>query len=139
MWTDDKIELLKTLWTAGQSAGQIAPQIGVSRSAVCAKWMRLGLKRGRPQPTAKPRILSGSRRRATAPNGAPERRPRPNSEYIQNLTTVSRGASPVDRRSPEPPRPLRKDLSTSKPKGRPVPFTKTELRAMLAEAVRNTG
>ncbi|MEO6780032.1 MAG: GcrA family cell cycle regulator [Bradyrhizobium sp.] len=53
MWDLTKIELLEKLWTAGNSAGQIAIQLDCSRSAVCAKLQRLGLKRGRKPPTAK--------------------------------------------------------------------------------------
>lgn len=58
MWNAENIELLKMLWSHGQSAGQIAERLDCSRSAVCAKLQRLGLRRARKPPTSKPKILS---------------------------------------------------------------------------------
>jgi GcrA cell cycle regulator len=55
-WDAEDVALLKKLWTTGQSAAQIARRLGYSRNAVCAKLMRLDLKRGHKPPTAKPRI-----------------------------------------------------------------------------------
>jgi GcrA cell cycle regulator len=48
------VALLRKLWAAGQSAAQIARRLGCSRNAVCGRLTRLGLKRGRKPPTAKP-------------------------------------------------------------------------------------
>ncbi|MCI5078151.1 GcrA family cell cycle regulator [Oricola sp.] len=43
-WTDERVELLKKLWSEGQSASQIAAQLGgVSRNAVIGKVHRLKL------------------------------------------------------------------------------------------------
>jgi GcrA cell cycle regulator len=43
-WTDERIELLKKLWTDGLSASQIAGELGqVTRNAVIGKVHRLGL------------------------------------------------------------------------------------------------
>ena len=43
-WTDERVELLKKLWSEGLSASQIATRIGgVSRNAVIGKVHRLGL------------------------------------------------------------------------------------------------
>lgn len=43
-WTDDRVELLKTLWAEGLSASQIANRLGgVTRNAVIGKVHRLGL------------------------------------------------------------------------------------------------
>ncbi|TBW39313.1 GcrA cell cycle regulator [Siculibacillus lacustris] len=54
-WTDDRVELLKKLWSDGLSASQIAGELGgVTRNAVIGKVHRLGLS-GRakaPQPQA---------------------------------------------------------------------------------------
>ena len=57
------VALLKKLWAVGQSAAQIARRLGCSRNAVCAKLTRLGLKRGRKPPTAKPEIRPVPKRR----------------------------------------------------------------------------
>ena len=43
-WTDERVELLKKMWTEGQSASQIAKDLGgVTRNAVIGKVHRLGL------------------------------------------------------------------------------------------------
>ncbi|MGL5116033.1 MAG: GcrA family cell cycle regulator [Beijerinckiaceae bacterium] len=43
-WTDERVELLKKLWTDGLSASQIASELGgVTRNAVIGKVHRLGL------------------------------------------------------------------------------------------------
>lgn len=53
-WTDERVELLKKLWSEGLSASQIAAHIGgVSRNAVIGKVHRLKLSsRARPASTA---------------------------------------------------------------------------------------
>jgi GcrA cell cycle regulator len=55
-WDAEDVALLKTLWAVGESAAQIARRLGYSRNAVCAKLLRMGLKRGHKPPTAKPKI-----------------------------------------------------------------------------------
>jgi GcrA cell cycle regulator len=50
-WTDERVTLLKKLWTDGLSASQIAKQLGgVTRNAVIGKVHRLGLA-GRAAPS----------------------------------------------------------------------------------------
>ena len=67
-WTDERVELLKKMWTEGQSASQIAKELGgVTRNAVIGKVHRLGLSNRtggatssapaaapKPEPKAKP-------------------------------------------------------------------------------------
>ncbi|MBL4787638.1 MAG: global cell cycle regulator GcrA-like protein [Kordiimonadaceae bacterium] len=50
-WTEDRIEVLRTLWDKGLSASQIAKELGegVTRNAVIGKAHRLSLK-SRPSP-----------------------------------------------------------------------------------------
>ena len=63
-WTDERVETLKTLWSEGLSASQIAKQLGgVSRNAVIGKVHRLGLE-GRARPNVK--------KAEQAPDTAPE-------------------------------------------------------------------
>ncbi len=104
-WDAKEIALLKRLWAAGQSAAQIAHRLGYSRNAVCAKLLRIGLKRSHNPPTAKPKIVS-----------VPKQRP----------VSLAACARPMD-----------KVVSKGKPEWSKE-FTKPQLYAMLAEAVRNT-
>src|SRR5690606_31237802 len=64
-WTDERVEMLKKLWSEGLSASQIASQLGgVSRNAVIGKVHRLKLSaRGRAssaQPRAKKAATAGA-------------------------------------------------------------------------------
>lgn len=65
-WTDERVELLKKMWNEGQSASQIAKELGsVTRNAVIGKVHRLGL----------------SNRAGAAPAAAkPEPKPAPKAE-----------------------------------------------------------
>ncbi|NCO20805.1 MAG: GcrA cell cycle regulator [Rhodobacterales bacterium] len=52
-WTDERVELLKKMWGEGQSASQIAKELGgVTRNAVIGKVHRLGLSNRTAIPTA---------------------------------------------------------------------------------------
>ena len=57
-WDAKDVALLKELWAAGHSAGQIASRLGYSRNAVSAKLKRMGHKRGHKPPTTNPRIVA---------------------------------------------------------------------------------
>ncbi len=73
-WTDERVELLKTLWAEGLSAAQIANKMGgVTRNAVIGKVHRLGLS-GRATP-AKPQRGCGAAqpRQEEAPVAKPAR------------------------------------------------------------------
>lgn len=113
-WDAKDVALLKKLWADGHSAGQIATRLGYSRNAVSAKLKRMGQRRGRKPPTASPKIVA-----------VPTRKP----------SLAAACARPVDKVVFRP-------RSKSKPKSaamQPKEFTKSELYAMLADAVRNTG
>lgn len=65
IWTETRSSDLKKMWMEGQSASQIARQLGgVSRNAVIGKVHRMGLG-GRDRPTA-PRAVGRTNRRAFA-------------------------------------------------------------------------
>ena len=120
-WDANDVALLKQLWAEGHSAGQIASRLGHSRNAVSAKLKRLGHKRGHKPPTASPKIVS-----------VPMRRPR----------LAAACDRPVDRVVSKPQASRTSKSRTSKSKTVATPtreFTKRELFAMLADAVRNTG
>lgn len=92
-WTDERVELLKKMWTEGQSASQIAKELGgVTRNAVIGKVHRLGLSN---------RVEGGA---ATPLASAPEAKP-----VVEKVEPVS---APVPLRpepepevEAEPPRP----------------------------------
>ena len=74
-WTEERIETLRTMWEAGQTASQIAEALGgVSRNAVIGKAHRLGLQ-ARPSPV-KPNEPD-AKAAAPAPVAAPVTPPTP--------------------------------------------------------------
>ncbi len=105
-WDAKELALLRKLWAEGQSAGQIANRLEHSRNAVCAKLLRMGMKRSHNPPTASPKIVSG-------PKAKPSR-----------SAACMRSADKVVSRK----RVVRQQKE----------FTKSQLCAMLTEAVRNT-
>nr|WP_319390598.1 GcrA family cell cycle regulator [uncultured Cohaesibacter sp.] len=55
-WTDERVELLKKLWSEGLSASQVAAELGgVTRNAVIGKVHRLGLSGRAKTTTTAPR------------------------------------------------------------------------------------
>ncbi len=73
-WTDDRVELLKKLWSEGLSASQIAGRLGsVTRNAVIGKVHRLGLS-GRATTSRmkshRPRARMAHQKRAAKPRFA---------------------------------------------------------------------
>src|SRR3712207_1185997 len=92
-WTDERVELLKKLWTDGLSASQIAAEIGnVTRNAVIGKVHRLGLSgRGKTKSTSTPRA-----KKPAAPQSAPS--PIPATAALSPMTLVApvaAGPAPV--------------------------------------------
>ncbi|WP_445193776.1 GcrA family cell cycle regulator [Sphingomonas sp. Tas61C01] len=75
-WTEERIETLRTMWEAGQTASQIAEALGgVSRNAVIGKAHRLGLQ-ARPSPV-KPNEPDAKAAAAPAAPAAPVAAPAP--------------------------------------------------------------
>ena len=61
-WTDERVEVLKKLWGEGQSASQIAKELGgVTRNAVIGKVHRLGLSNRATSSSSNPRCLASHR------------------------------------------------------------------------------
>lgn len=109
-WTDERVELLKKLWSEGLSASQIAGELGgVTRNAVIGKVHRLALS-GR---AAKPQGGSPRVRRAKAP-----RAPRPQRPVTVGNTALKVASHPAPRRIAVPvedvvvPIPLRATILT---------------------------
>ncbi|SFA86019.1 GcrA cell cycle regulator [Poseidonocella pacifica] len=110
-WTDERVELLKKMWGEGQSASQIAKELGgVTRNAVIGKVHRLGLSNrtggAAPQATGKPAEATA------APQPKAKEAPKPAPKPVRE--------APAPR--PEPvvssPIPARKQII---PAGQPLP------------------
>ena len=73
-WTDERVELLKKLWSDGLSASQIAAELGgITRNAVIGKVHRLGL----------------SGRAKSASSTAPRQRKTRSSSHMLRMTRAS--------------------------------------------------
>lgn len=63
-WTDERVELLRKLWTDGLSASQVAAELGpgITRNAVIGKIHRLGLaERAKTASAPRPRVAKTPR------------------------------------------------------------------------------
>ncbi len=112
-WTDERVELLKKMWSEGQSASQIAKELGgVTRNAVIGKVHRLGLSnRSTGASSAKTEAKAKS---APPPEAKPKPAPKP--EPV-------RAAPAAEPAAAEPPAPVvvphtRKAII---PAGQPLP------------------
>ena len=139
-WTDERIDRLKKMWSAGATASQIADELGgVSRNAVIGKAHRLGLD-ARPSPvkpgeekekkaaaasTAKPAAkadASGKRQAAPAPEEGPNPAHARTPQRVQpdgiQYRSIGPGGfvrqGPGDTQAPIPPAPPRR-LVPAKP------------------------
>ncbi|WP_323042300.1 GcrA family cell cycle regulator [Gemmobacter sp.] len=93
-WTDERVETLKRMWSEGQSASQIAKELGgVTRNAVIGKVHRLGLSNrapgAGPETEAEPEVMA-------EPDPEPVREAPPAPEPV---------AAAAPARDPEPVRP----------------------------------
>ena len=94
-WTDERVELLKKLWSDGLSASQIATELGgITRNAVIGKVHRLGLS-GR----AKAPSSAAPRPRKARPPTHVMRMTRP---AMRGNTALARHAYAVYELEPEP-------------------------------------
>ena len=80
-WTDERVELLKKLWTDGLSASQIAAELGnVTRNAVIGKVHRLGLSgRAKDAKPAGSAAAARPRKATRAPSAPAPIAPQPHS------------------------------------------------------------
>jgi len=112
-WTDERVETLKKMWNEGQSASQIAKELGgVTRNAVIGKVHRLGLSN---------RVGPGGEEPAAAP-AAPRATPHVVEVEVE-VATVEVEVVVVEEEEPEaveatPALPVRKPII---PAGQPLP------------------
>ncbi len=101
-WTDERVETLKRMWSEGQSASQIAKELGgVTRNAVIGKVHRLGLSNRTGGQPAKP-----------VKDAAPEPKPAPQPAIKEPAAEAA--PEPAER----PSVPARKPII---PAGQPLP------------------
>ena len=125
-WTDERVEILKKMWGEGQSASQIAKELGgVTRNAVIGKVHRLGLsnrtssagaKTAAPKADTKPKAPA-------KPKPAPKKAAaKPAEEEVQEPRTESASPPPQPKVSaarraiipagqPLPPQPSANEIS----------------------------
>ncbi|WP_137110301.1 GcrA family cell cycle regulator [Rhodobacter sp. SY28-1] len=116
-WTDERVETLKRMWNEGQSASQIAKELGgVTRNAVIGKVHRLGLSNrvggkddeDEAAPAAAPVA-------AAKPEPAPRPDPAPRTEAPRPAAQPTPAAAPASNVTPLP---VRKAII---PAGQPLP------------------
>ncbi|MFN4170994.1 MAG: GcrA family cell cycle regulator [Pseudorhodobacter sp.] len=132
-WTDERVETLKKMWAEGQSASQIAKELGgVTRNAVIGKVHRLGLSNrvgGKeegeaeapvapaPSAAAPPRAEPAPVMAETAASRMPEppRAERPPqsvaAQVAGNVTTLPLRKAIVPAGQPLPPQPSANEIS----------------------------
>ena len=125
-WTDERVETLKRMWAEGQSASQIAKELGgVTRNAVIGKVHRLGLSNRvgskddeeappAAAPTAAPKA-EPVRAEPAAPKAEPAPRPaaeRPAPAVAPtNVTPIPLRKAIVPAGQPLPPQPSLNEIS----------------------------
>ncbi|MFN4203572.1 MAG: GcrA family cell cycle regulator [Tabrizicola sp.] len=120
-WTDERVETLKRMWNEGQSASQIAKELGgVTRNAVIGKVHRLGLSNrvGGKDDEEAAAAPAPAAAQAARPDPAPRPEPVPRlaeSPRPASTTTSAPAAAPVSNVTPLP---VRKAII---PAGQPLP------------------
>ncbi len=113
-WTDERVELLKKMWGEGQSASQIAKELGgVTRNAVIGKVHRLGLSNRATGAGSKAAPAKEAAKPAAKAAPAPKPTPSPKKEEAKSAPAASEPAS-----RPTNVTPLRKPIV---PAGQPLP------------------
>lgn len=125
-WTDERVETLKRMWAEGQSASQIAKELGgVTRNAVIGKVHRLGLSNrvsgGKddveeevPAPVAAkpaPVVEAKPEPEPVAPVRVAPERPAVAPAPVSNVTPLPLRKSIVPAGQPLPPQPSANEIS----------------------------
>lgn len=136
-WTDERVEMLKVMWSEGKSASQIAKELGgVTRNAVIGKVHRLGLSNRAPGSERPEDETPVAEIRATA---EPVATPDPLEEEVEvQQQRPAAAASPA----PAQPRPPVKEAQQQAPRppkpiiGQPLP-PQPSASEISAEALAN--
>ncbi|QMU57969.1 MAG: GcrA cell cycle regulator [Boseongicola sp.] len=107
-WTDDRVDLLKKMWGEGQSASQIAKELGgVTRNAVIGKVHRLGLSNRSGGTPAAPEKKAAKEKAAPAAKAATKVAPQ--DKVIEVTVTPRKPIVPAGQ--PLPPQPSANEIS----------------------------
>jgi len=122
-WTDERVETLKKMWGEGQSASQIAKELGgVTRNAVIGKVHRLGLSnragsggsaakaasKEKPAAAAKPAAKAAPKAKAAPASTPPKEEPELDENGIP-ISAARRAIIPAGQ--PLPPQPSANEIS----------------------------
>ncbi len=128
-WTDERVETLKKMWAEGQSASQIAKELGgVTRNAVIGKVHRLGLSNrvggskdeqdddtpmatAKPEPAPKPAAEPRQDPVAAAPRPAVDRPAAASPSAPSNVTPLPIRKAIIPAGQPLPPQPSANEIS----------------------------
>ncbi len=114
-WTEDRVETLKKMWAEGQSASQIAKELGgVTRNAVIGKVHRLGLSNRAGGGSAAAKAPAKEKPAAAKP--AAKARPEPKPEPVP-----AKAPEPVQEAAPAAPKPATQLRKPIVPAGQPLP------------------
>ncbi|MEM5521937.1 GcrA family cell cycle regulator [Sulfitobacter sp. AS59] len=117
-WTDDRVEILKKMWGEGQSASQIAKELGgVTRNAVIGKVHRLGLSNRTTTGAAAPAAAApkAEAKPKAAPKAAAKPKPEPKEEEVEAAPAprpnLPARAKIIPAGQPLPPQPSANEIS----------------------------
>ena len=102
-WTDERVETLKKMWAEGQSASQIAKELGgVTRNAVIGKVHRLGLsnRAGSSAPAPEKKAAKPAAKKAAT---------KPTEKVVEVTVTPRKPIVPAGQ--PLPPQPSANEIS----------------------------
>lgn len=112
-WTDERVEILKKMWGEGQSASQIAKELGgVTRNAVIGKVHRLGLsnRNGGGGSKAAKEKAAPAKKAAAKPAAKPKVEPKTESASPKPTMSAARRAI-IPAGQPLPPQPSANEIS----------------------------
>jgi GcrA cell cycle regulator len=121
-WTDERVETLKRMWGEGQSASQIAKELGgVTRNAVIGKVHRLGLSNrvgGKDEEDETPVVVAApvaARPEPVAPRVEPQERAEPPRPVVaapaSNVMPLPVRKAIIPAGQPLPPQPSLNEIS----------------------------
>ena len=110
-WTDERVETLKKMWGEGQSASQIAKELGgVTRNAVIGKVHRLGLSN-----------RAGSAPAGGAANASAAKSPPAQAKEKAEAAPAAKPAAPKETPEPKGEPPMSAARRAIIPAGQPLP------------------